>query len=84
MFSFLVVACLRAPPNQTIEQKYFKCEESKNLRGGNFGVGPTKRFGPTEAACTEAEWVEVDKAEFKRLATSWYEVDWSKEIPFWQ
>lgn len=77
-------ACSNAPSHTAIDHKYSKCEKSLNLEGGIYGKGPFKRFGPDKAACATSEWVEIDKAEFKRLATTWYGVDWSKEIPFWQ
>jgi hypothetical protein len=78
-----LTACSNGPTHAAVEQKYSKCEKSSNLEGGIYGKGPFKRFGPEKAACSKAEWVEIDKAEFKRLATAWHGVDWSKEIPFW-
>jgi hypothetical protein len=26
---------------------------------------------------------EINKNEFKELATKWFKIDWIKEIPFW-
>ncbi len=79
-----LTACSTGPSHAAIDHKYFKCDKSRNLEGGIYGKGPFKSFGPGKADCATSEWVEIDKAEFKRLATSWYGVDWSKEIPFWQ
>ncbi len=34
--------------------------------------------------CRRDEWEEIDRGTFKRLATEWYDKDWSNEIPFWK
>ncbi len=72
------------PEHKKIDMKFFKCEKSRSLRGGIYGKGPFKKFGPKESNCNKREWTEIDKNEFKKLATTWYGYDWSKEIPFWQ
>ena len=76
-------AAYQPPPHGMIEQAYFRCDASRNLEGGIYGKGPTKRFGPKQPACASKEWVRISHSEFKRLASQWYGYDWSKEIPFW-
>ena len=71
------------PPHAMIEQSYFKCTASKSLVGGNWGKGPFKRIGPEKSSCSASEWIRVEKKEFRKLATEWHDVDWSKEISFW-
>lgn len=73
----------RDPPHLMVEESYFKCNTSKSLVGGIWGKGPFKRIGPPPQ-CARDEWVQIDRREFKALATSWHGVDWSKEISFWQ
>lgn len=73
----------KSPAHGMIDQKYFKCVESKNLEGGIYGKGPFKKFGPTNTSCWRSEWVEITREEFKKLATNWYGYDWSSEIPYW-
>ncbi|MDR2710029.1 MAG: hypothetical protein LBB65_01615, partial [Burkholderiales bacterium] len=47
------------PPHLMIERAFFKCETSHSLEGGNFGKGPTKRFGPERPPCTSLEWKRI-------------------------
>jgi hypothetical protein len=72
------------PDHMMIDVKFFKCDKSKDLRGGIYGKGPFKRFGPPKSDCRKDEWIEITKDEFKMLATKWYGYDWSNEIPFWR
>jgi hypothetical protein len=71
------------PDHKMIDFKFFKCEKSRDLRGGIYGKGPFKWFGQSKSECSKEEWVEITKDEFKTLAAEWYGYDWSKEIPFW-
>jgi hypothetical protein len=71
------------PPHGMIEQAYFKCEDSKSLEGGIYGKGPFKKFGPEDSACSSSEWQSISLDEFRKLATQWYEVNWSNEIAWW-
>jgi len=72
------------PDHKMIDYRFFKCEKTRDLRGGIYGKGPFKRFGPEESKCKKTEWVEINREEFKSLATEWYGYDWSQEIPFWR
>ncbi len=85
IFIFLQLSCAgkhEDPPHKMIDMSFFKCEASKSLKGGIWGKGPFKEFGPEESLCSENEWIKIDKKEFKKLATVWYTFDWSKEIPW--
>jgi hypothetical protein len=81
---FLAPLWAAEPNNKAIEMKFFKCEKSQDLRGGIYGKGPFKKFGPPKSECSEDEWVEISKDEFKTLASRWYRYDWTNEIPFWK
>ncbi len=82
----LMAPCSRGeePDHEMIDYKFFKCEKSRDLRGGIYGKGPFKRFGPDKSKCKKTEWLEINREEFKSLATKWYNYDWSQEIPFWR
>lgn len=85
LVGFLSLPLWAAEPNHNaIEMKFFKCVKSKDLRGGIYGKGPFKKFGPPKSECSVDEWVEITKDEFKSLATKWYQYDWSNEIPYWR
>ena len=70
------------PPHAMVERAYFECVESHSLQGGIFGKGPLRRFGPVPGDCSEAQWKRISREEFKSLATAWYGIDWTSEIPF--
>lgn len=77
---------LRQPPAfAMIIEKYYACPERKALHGGIFGKGPTRiLFAEGERQwCWRGEWREIDRAEFRRLATQWHGVDWSREGDWW-
>lgn len=77
---------LRQPPAfALIVEKYYACPERKALHGGIFGKGPTRILFPEGERqwCWRSEWQEIDRAEFKRLATLWHGVDWSRECEWW-
>jgi hypothetical protein len=85
-FSLLVVPALACgselPPHKMIEEAYFVCEPSRSLKGGIFGKGPLRSFGPSPGSCAASEWRRVTREEFKSRATDWYAKDWTAEIPF--
>ena len=66
-----------------IELSFFYCPRDNAMRGGIWGKGPFKSFGPKPSVCRETEWMAVDREAFKDLAVEHFSVDWSKEIPFW-
>ncbi len=77
---------LRQPPAfGLIVEKYYACPERKALHGGIFGKGPTRILFPEGERqwCWRGEWKEIDRAEFRRLATQWHGVDWSREGEWW-
>lgn len=77
---------LRQPPAfALIVEKYYACPQRKALHGGIFGKGPTKILFPEGERqwCWRGEWKEIDRAEFRRLATQWHGVDWSREGEWW-
>lgn len=77
---------LRQPPAfALIVEKYYACPERRALHGGIFGKGPTKILFPQGERqwCWRSEWQEIDRAEFRRLATDWHGVDWSREGQWW-
>ncbi len=86
-----LLACIRAqslrqpPAFAMIVEKYYACPERRALHGGIFGKGPTKILFPEGERqwCWRSEWKEVDQAEFRRLATQWHGVDWSREGEWW-
>jgi hypothetical protein len=85
LFSMMGTRCRgEEPDHKMIDYRFFKCEKSRDLRGGIYGKGPFKRFGADKSKCKNTEWIEINQEEFKSLATEWYGYDWSKEIPFWR
>ena len=77
---------LTQPPSfALIVEKYYVCHERRALHGGIFGKGPRKVMFPEGARpwCWRSEWKEIDKAEFRRLATEWHGVDWTREGDWW-
>ena len=86
-FTFIWWQSLKQPPAfGLIVEKYYVCKEHRILEGGIFGKGPTRKFSKTNGKswCSRNEWEEIDRKTFKKLATEWYGVDWSDEIPYWQ
>ncbi len=75
---------LKHPPSYgLIEQKYYVCRVQKALNGGIFGKGPLKAYYKDQEWCWRKDWEEIERDEFKALATKWYGVDWSVEIDYW-
>lgn len=77
---------LKQPPAYTqIVEKYYVCKKHRILHGGIFGKGPTRKYFKSNGRewCWKWEWEEIDRKTFKGLATDWYGVDWSKEVPYW-
>lgn len=77
---------LRQPPAfAMIVEKYYACPERKALHGGIFGKGPTRILFRERGRqwCWRSEWKEIDRVEFRRLATQWHGVDWSREGEWW-
>jgi len=74
------------PAFPMIVQKYYVCRKHRILKGGIFGKGPLRTFADEngQSWCWRDEWEEIDRKTFKMLASKWYGVDWSDEIPFWQ
>ena len=73
------------PAYALIIEKYYVCRRHRILEGGIFGKGPTEKFFDKDGKswCWRNEWQEIDRDTFKKLATDWYGVDWSKKIPYW-
>ncbi|WP_374012510.1 hypothetical protein [Pseudoxanthomonas koreensis] len=73
------------PAFALIVEKYYACPDQRALHGGIFGKGPTKVLFPAGARqwCWRDEWKEIDRAEFRRLASQWHGVDWSQEGEWW-
>ena len=87
MLAFLIIPNMllaEEPDHKAIDLKFFKCDRSRDLRGGIYGKGPFKSFGALKSDCTKKEWVAITKEEFKALATKWYDYHWENEIPFWK
>ena len=74
------------PAYGLIVEKYYVCEAHKNLEGGIFGKGPIMKFTGKGKRnwCWREEWKEIDRKEFKILASEWYGKNWSEDIDFWQ
>lgn len=86
VFAYVWWGSLKKPPAYAlIVEKYYVCREQQALYGGIFGKGPTKQFFNSAARqwCWRWEWQEIDKQEFKTLATQWYGVDWNTESIWW-
>ena len=73
----------RPPDHKMIEMTFFTCEKCRSLEGGIYGKGPFKSFHTTEAKKCIHQWQTISMGEFKALATQRNEIDWSREIPFW-
>jgi hypothetical protein len=74
------------PPSYgIIDQKYYVCRKYQILEGGIYGKALLLKFpeNNSELWCWRHEWEEIDRETFKKLATEWYEKDWSKENGFW-
>lgn len=77
---------LRQPPAYALTiEKYYVCSQKNALHDGIFGKGPSKQyFKPDQPSwCWRWEWKEIERAEFMRLASEWYAVDWSEEGDWW-
>ena len=83
---YLGWGALKQPPaHGLIIEKYYVCPSKKALHGGIFGKGPSKQFFASgrPAWCWRWEWKEIERAEFLRLASKWYAVDWDAEGEWW-
>lgn len=74
-------AHLKIQPINT--EAYFKCEKCKSLDGGLYGKGPTRQFRTTDGKKCEHVWSKTTRADFRALAALRFNVDWSRDTPFW-
>ena len=72
------------PPHEMIELSFYYCKFDHALRGGVWGKGPFKSFGPKPSACRKSDWETHTCASFKQLASKNFGITWEKEIPFWR
>ena len=66
-----------------IAHEYYECEKCSSLDGGIYGKGPTRTFRTIGGQFCIHTWNEIERRQFKRLASERFSVDWSKEPFFW-
>jgi len=86
--TFILSGCFgslskRPPAYGSIVEAFYVCEEKKLLVGGVWGKGPIRKFGLEDDSCWRNEWKELNRNEFKELATKWYGKNWANETPYW-
>jgi len=89
LISILLLMIIFNPFNRKPKSKYiiyvgyYICEKCQSIEGGIYGKGPIKVLHNKKSNWCIHKWEEINKKEFKELATKWFKIDWGKEIPFW-
>ncbi|HLD35855.1 MAG TPA: hypothetical protein VJC37_03965 [Planctomycetota bacterium] len=64
--------------------QYFKCDKCNSYDGGIYGKGPLNHYSSAKAKKCVHQWREIAIQDFAIGISKDFNVDWSKETPWWQ
>lgn len=67
-----------------IDQLYFKCEKCGSYDGGIYGKGPLNHYRSEKAKKCHHDWKPITDEQFAIEVNERFNIDWNKEIPFFQ
>ena len=67
-----------------IDLLYYKCDKCSSYDGGIYGKGPLMHYRSENAKTCHHDWKQITEETFAIEVHEKFDVDWSKEIPFFQ